>query len=155
MFCPECGTKNEDAAMFCENCGAKLAEQNQEVTENVVNAQPVAPESVVNAQPVVTENVANVQPVAPVVGPTVIERKPLSKKTKMIIIGVAAAIVAILVFVKVGKTITDPEKIAAKYFEDVAACNWEDVYDYYDLSEDEFVNKAMFGIYAPIKRKRR
>ena len=24
MFCPECGSKNEDDALFCENCGTSL-----------------------------------------------------------------------------------------------------------------------------------
>lgn len=24
MFCPNCGTKNEDDALFCGNCGTRL-----------------------------------------------------------------------------------------------------------------------------------
>lgn len=24
MFCPECGSKNEDDALFCEKCGTSL-----------------------------------------------------------------------------------------------------------------------------------
>ena len=24
MFCPNCGTKNDDDALFCANCGTKL-----------------------------------------------------------------------------------------------------------------------------------
>ena len=24
MFCPKCGTQNDDAAKFCANCGATL-----------------------------------------------------------------------------------------------------------------------------------
>lgn len=24
MFCPECGSKNKDDALFCENCGTSL-----------------------------------------------------------------------------------------------------------------------------------
>lgn len=152
MFCPECGTKNEDAALFCENCGAKLAEQTEVVTENVTNTQPVEPVNATNTETVVAQNVSNTQPVT-VAGPTIVERKPLSKKTKLILIGVAVAIVAILVFVKIGKSITDPEKVASKYFEDVAACNWEDVYEYYELSEDDFVNKEMYAKAVKSKKK--
>lgn len=114
MFCPECGTKNDDEAKFCENCGAKLEEQ-----EVVSTAQPVN----------------NVQPV---------QVKKLSKKAKIAIIGVIAVIGAIAIFVNVVKNIFAPENIAKKYFESVANAEWEKVYGYYDLTEDEFVNKDMF-----------
>ena len=38
MFCPNCGTKNEDDALFCGNCGTRLvidAPQETPVQESV------------------------------------------------------------------------------------------------------------------------
>lgn len=29
MFCPDCGTKNDDDAVFCENCGTRIMEESQ------------------------------------------------------------------------------------------------------------------------------
>ncbi|MCC7559381.1 MAG: zinc-ribbon domain-containing protein [Methanobacterium sp.] len=26
MYCPKCGTKNQDGAVFCETCGSRLTE---------------------------------------------------------------------------------------------------------------------------------
>ena len=34
MFCPRCGKKNDDKAMFCEQCGENLKENNQNVRVN-------------------------------------------------------------------------------------------------------------------------
>lgn len=39
MFCPECGTKNDDQALFCENCGTKLRDA-APVMENQTGAKP-------------------------------------------------------------------------------------------------------------------
>lgn len=50
MFCPNCGTKNDDAALFCESCGTKL--EDTPVTPVEPQETPVAPQSVpVTPQP--------------------------------------------------------------------------------------------------------
>ena len=126
MFCPECGTKNDDDARFCENCGTKL--QEQEITQGKEQGQNQA-QTQVQAQP----KPANVVP-----------RQPMSSKTKMILVLAALVVVAIIVFSVVGNKLTDPERIALNYFKDVASADWEKVYNYYDLSESEFVNKSMY-----------
>ena len=38
MFCPNCGSKNDDNVKFCANCG-NLIDNNQPVTNNENNAQ--------------------------------------------------------------------------------------------------------------------
>ena len=40
MYCGNCGTQNDDRAMFCQNCGAKLegragGNQNQQWQQNI------------------------------------------------------------------------------------------------------------------------
>lgn len=49
MFCPECGSKNEDGAVFCEECGARLdanqsgaGESNQEATQVITQIPPAS-----------------------------------------------------------------------------------------------------------------
>ena len=119
MFCPECGTKNDDTALFCENCGTKL-QQKEQSQEQMSNQQ------------------TNVKTMVGV------SRQPMSRKTKSILVVLVIAIIASIVFSVVGKKVTSPEKIALNYFKDVANANWEKVYTYYDLSESEFVNKESF-----------
>ena len=75
MFCGECGTKNKNGALFCENCGAKI-EGAKEVT--------------------------------------IKEKKPLTKKSKLII-----AIVSVVAVIVIGLCIflgslTNPKNIADK-----------------------------------------
>ena len=46
MFCPNCGTKNEDEALFCGNCGTRLVidvPQETPVQESVEEEPEVTP----------------------------------------------------------------------------------------------------------------
>ena len=46
MFCPNCGTKNEDDALFCGNCGTRLVidvPQETPVQESVEEEPGVTP----------------------------------------------------------------------------------------------------------------
>ena len=60
MFCPNCGTSNDEGALFCANCGTRL-EIEPVVTEGSAasddNAVPQQPE----AQPQVQESQADAQ----------------------------------------------------------------------------------------------
>ena len=119
MFCPECGTKNDDDSLFCENCGKKMKDGSEKIEKIQDNEKKSAE---VNNQAKQDVNT------------TITPRKPISKKTKMII-GLAAVVsIAIIIFSVVGKKLTNPERIALNYFKDVAAADWEKVYNYYDLS---------------------
>ncbi len=37
MFCPGCGVKTEEGAMFCENCGSRIIEKRSSITPNQSN----------------------------------------------------------------------------------------------------------------------
>lgn len=59
-FCEECGAKLADDAVFCEECGAKQAPAQKEtvvetVTEPVVKAEPVTSEQPVAPTPKLSE----------------------------------------------------------------------------------------------------
>ena len=84
MFCGNCGTKNEDHAMFCQNCGARLdgGGGNQNLNQNQQwQEQPVQPDSNFVYQNEVS---------APIVTP--------QKKTGKLKIIVPAAAVVVVVF---------------------------------------------------------
>ena len=62
MFCPNCGTKNDDNVVFCKNCGTKINGVKQSESPAPTEAQPpVAP-----AEPVVDTPATPEVPVAPV-----------------------------------------------------------------------------------------
>lgn len=164
MFCPNCGTNNEEGAAFCANCGTSL-------TVDVNQVQPEAP----SAQAPVTETpVAQVDNQAqgaytqqPVDGQQVYGEPHLTyateqqaaapagakpfklpfKVTKKLIIissAVAAVIVAFIVFLCVGSSVTNYKKTAEKYVRAVEECDWSTAYSLIKLPDSEFLTKDAF-----------
>ena len=187
MFCPNCGTKNEDEALFCGNCGTRLvidvpqetpvqesvaAEPEETPVQESVTAEPeetpvqestpVEPEvtpvqenvsaepeetPVQESVPVQPQQVFGQQPVqqAQFTG-QVSGQQPANKKTarfpKGIIAIVAAGvavIAAIIIFVCVGKNVTDYKKTAKQYVKAVAECEWNDAYSLINLPDGVFL----------------
>lgn len=70
-------------------------------------------------------------------------KKPMSKKTK-VIIGVVVAVVVALVgaYMYVGSLVT-PEKVALKYFKAYAANDADTLYDVMNIQESKFVSKKL------------
>ena len=78
MFCGNCGTQNDDHAVFCQNCGARLdaggQNQNQQYQQNQQwQQQPVQPDNYSyqseSSAPVVTpkKNIGKLKILIPVV----------------------------------------------------------------------------------------
>lgn len=126
MFCPECGTKNDDDAVFCANCGTRIKE------DSVVSGQ-MQQDTMPAGQPLENNN-------------TVPVSKPikLSKKMTVCIAAVAAVIAVVLVFFNVGKSITDYKKTAQKYVAAVQEGDWEKAFSLLNLPEGEFLTKEAF-----------
>lgn len=124
MFCPNCGTQNEDGAVFCANCGTNLAQLTE---ESVAPVQPAPAE-----QPAPAPKT----PKAP--------RKPLSKGVKMGIIGGVVAVIAIVVFFVVGNMLSDYNKVAVKYVESLKSADFASLYKTLDFPEGEFLSQDMF-----------
>ena len=127
MFCPNCGTSNDEGALFCANCGTRL-ELEAVVTEKSAasdnNAVTQQPEVQTQAQPQVQTAQVNVQPqVTPMyeqpqngaMGNSA--KKPFKLSKKIVIIGAAAAVViaAVIVFICVGNSLTNYKKTAGSY----------------------------------------
>ena len=179
MFCPNCGTKNEDDALFCGNCGTRLVidvpqetpvqesvEEEPEVTPVQENV-PAEPEETpvqesVTAEPEVTPVQQSVpvqpqqafgqQPVQPTQftgqnsGQQPANNKPARFPKGIIAIVAAgvAVIAAIIIFVCVGKNVTDYKKTAKQYVKAVAECEWNDAYSLINLPDGEFLTKEAF-----------
>lgn len=149
MFCGECGTKNSSGSKFCENCGAKIEQETtveQNSTANMANEAPV----MVASQPVqavntiqqfndtATNQMTNNQKLSQT------QKKPMSKKNKMII-GIIVAIVAVIAgcYYYVS-TLTTPEKIAESYFNAVIENDAKKIYKFIDVEKSKFTTEKMF-----------
>ncbi|MDO5403089.1 MAG: zinc-ribbon domain-containing protein [Eubacteriales bacterium] len=163
MFCPNCGTKNEDDAAFCGNCGTPLTQNTVQETQDIqTGAQPenTQPQQE-NVQPVqeqFTEQQLNGQPVQgqfmgqqfngqPQAGYSQQPpKKPFKVTKKMIAIAAAvlAAVIAIATFVGLGKSGSDYKKTAKKYAEAVLSCDWDKAYDMVNFPESEFLTKDAY-----------
>lgn len=146
MFCPNCGTKNEDDAMFCAGCGMNFAQIKETQNEQPVqeNVQP-AQQNVQPAQENVQPAQENVQPQAQ---PKPVKekkpRKPVSKKLIGLIAAGAAVIAAVIIFVAVGFSVSSCDKAAVKYVEALYSGDFGTVYNNIDVPEGEFMSKDMF-----------
>lgn len=124
MFCQNCGTKNNDASIFCENCGAKLEKPVDTVVQPVEQVQPEP-----QTQPMQ-------QPVKP--------KKPISKLLIAVLVEVVVLIAAVLVFINVGNSVYGPEKVAEKFFVEVANQNFKEAYKVLNVEENDFINEKAF-----------
>lgn len=172
MFCPNCGTSNDEGALFCANCGTRLelesvvteksaASDNNAVTQQPEvqtqaqqpAEQPQAPQINEQVQPQVQTAQVNVQPqVTPmyeqpqngVIGDSA--KKPFKLSKKIVIIGAAAAVViaAVIVFICVGNSLTNYKKTAGSYVKAVEECDWAKAYSLVQIPDSEFLTKNAF-----------
>lgn len=145
MFCPNCGTKNDDDAVFCENCGTRIMEENQIPPQQpAVNLAKETSQNVAGALSTPgTQSLPGMQNTAAGQPPQAASFK-LSKKMIALIAAVAAVIVAVIVFVSVGKSVTDYKKLAVRYVKAVEEGNWDRAYSLMNLPESEFLTKEAF-----------
>lgn len=117
MFCAECGTKNENGAQFCENCGHKLE------VETVTTTTVVAPKNEKSFSTKIKE---------------------MSKKNKIIAAVVIVAVVALIAVYLILNNLTKPETIAEKFFNATMSYDFDTVYEFLDVDKSEFTTKEMF-----------
>lgn len=133
MFCQNCGTKNNDASIFCENCGAKLEKP---VDTVVQQTQPVQQEQPAQQ----TQPIQQTQPVQQPVKP----KKPVPKLVIAVIAEAVVLVALIVVFFNIGNSVYGPEKVAEKFFVEVANQNFKEAYKVLDVEENDFINEKAF-----------
>jgi hypothetical protein len=116
-ICPVCGYANDAVAKFCNNCGNKFedvesTEQEQSEADSSANSEKT------------DEKMSDEQVIAtPTSEGSIVEgnHSPQNKKRNKIVIGVIAAVVAILVVVGIVSSMPKVTKISAKYTGDKTA----------------------------------
>lgn len=118
MFCGECGTKNKKEALFCEECGAKLREvEEQEESKNTEE----------NGEKI-TRN-----------------RKPMSKKNKIILAIVAIFLVSGYFGYKQLEKGASPEVVVEKYLTAVNNQDFDTIYEMVGGStSSDFITKDTY-----------
>lgn len=122
MFCGKCGAKNEAGAKFCEKCGASLSGEKVETLDD-------KPTGGMPNQPIVKE------------------KKPLSKQVKIIIAAVSAFVVLLIVFISVGTSMSNPNKVVEGYMKALATKDYDKLYTYLvdiENGDKTFVSKEAF-----------
>lgn len=115
MFCEECGAKLKKGDKFCEKCGAKVNNVEEETVK-------------------VTKKVSNQAP-----------KKPMSKKSKIILGVVVVVVIAFIVFYQVLGNKYSPKQIAKDYIEAVINKDAGKLYSYIELEGDKtFTSKKAF-----------
>ena len=141
MFCPECGTKNQDDAVFCENCGVDISQalkQSQAAQPTNKNGNPQQPQT---DPPKSAENQnytysASAAAAAP--------HTPMTLRTKIILASILLAAVLVVVFFYVGGQMSSSAKVAQNYFEALKSNDWDKAYSYLNITESDFINKGNF-----------
>ncbi len=118
MFCSECGTKNQDGAKFCENCGTEL-----EVEETVVPKK---------------ENTSKEVKKEP-------KTKTISKKQKVLGVLFIVLVVGLFGVYKVLDSKTNPTAVANSYIEAIDNKDYKTLYELSEFSGDTaFITEENF-----------
>lgn len=143
MFCPECGAKNQDDAVFCENCGADISQalaQSEPSQQDQANID--AQQSPVTYTPI--SSVPQDFTYQPAASAVAVKRVPMKKRTKVLIAAIFLIIILLAVLFNIGKQLSSPDKIAKDYFKTLSVQDWDKAYSYLDITESDFINKDNF-----------
>lgn len=120
MFCQQCGTKNEDDALFCSECGTRLVANHQAVKTKQFS--PVTQETIQRTHGT--------------------KKKPVLLIVLAVQMVITAALVAGLVLVIHNQN--SPKKIAENYWKAAMEQQWGKAYEYCDFPDGEFMTRQMY-----------
>lgn len=165
LFCPNCGSKNEDGARFCENCGTQL-EEIQSVTQQKPWEEDVTTEvemqTAESDQSDISQQQGDDEPAIPLQMKKARQQSDSSmthkhssidvnqhkgksiKLTKMqgvVIVEAFCLVLIIAAFFAIGSVRNRPESVAKNFFQAFVDQNWSKVYDMTDYPEGKFLQK--------------
>lgn len=142
MYCPYCGSKIDDDARFCGECGASLEDLKEEKElEETELEDKIAEES--DEIEEIEEEIVEEKPKRK---PAVKKQYSKSEKKKLGIILVESIVLLclVVVFVIVGSAYSNPNKIMKKYAQARQEGDWATIYELYDIGDYGFVSKDQF-----------
>lgn len=147
MFCPKCGTKNEDDARFCAACGAPLEDNTVQAPAAEQMTAPQAPESTQESaqQPQMTGQQPQMTAQQPQVQAPAAPKQPMSAKQRKSIITGAAVAALVIIFIIAGSVLSSPKRIAQNYFKASMEGQWEKAFKYMDLPKGDFITKELLA----------
>ncbi len=172
MYCPECGTKNDDNAVFCENCGTRLQDSE---TESYDVSEVEAPDTDAAGEDLTEDVSAETAPDTTMGDNSDLEaeeageeeeeeaeaekkekakkeKRPLSKQGRRAqIIAVIAAAAAVIILIVCCNFLLSSSHIAEKYATAALKGNWSAAYDnMYVQKKGEFTTKEAFVTAATV-----
>ncbi len=138
MFCEECGAKNKKNAIFCEECGHNLQGKVKEEKKNTKQELVVETVSKKPKNKIVdkTDNVTEVKPV---------DSSPKNKSNiKLLLIIIISIVVVIICLLIYGFISTSPESVTKNILNAYSYNDYEMIYDYVDVANEEFTGKEKF-----------
>ena len=136
MFCPECGKPNPDENRFCQYCSALLVDNSAEQFQQPV-AQPVS-DNGQQAKPDVVVSIPKVDTA---------KVKGFIQKQKKLLVPIVAVVIALIVFVAIGSSLSSPEKVVESYFTALTENDYEAMYKQLALPESDLLTKEAFTNY--------
>lgn len=139
MFCQNCGTKNEDQAVFCASCGSRLVREN---TAAVLAGAGSPAQSQMTSQP---QTAAQMQGMQVTSQSQAAVKKPMPLLTKIILAEIAVFLIAGYMAYNAGQQAFSAQETAKAFFVNMANGDWESAYEQLDAEESDFINSEMFA----------
>lgn len=141
MYCPECGTKNEEESLFCSQCGTPLYEKSENLLENSIQQTTTGeavPEPAISGTKEMQDKSRN----------PVIINPPIRRFTKIILMEAIALAALLIGCSSYAKKLFGPESFANAYFKALSDGDMNAVYKNLNVEESQFLSADMFQKYA-------
>lgn len=144
MFCPECGKKNKEVALFCEFCGSKIqAEEIGRRSDSSTGIEKSFPAASAPGTGYQMPEMSYREQTNPQMAGA-LKKKTWSKGKKIIALELVILALAVFGFYKLGSEYYSLESTAVEYLRDVHGENYSSAYHRLRVGENPFLSLEMF-----------